>query len=425
MQVRIILCFLIVAATALDPHPAGAAGFALLEQSAVAQGTAYAGAGARADDPSTIFYNPAGITRMPGIELSTGLAGIFPQGTLVSGSSASAAGVPYAGSTGSNSGLTKLLPTFYATAQLSDRLFGGLAVTSPFGLATQYPVGSIARYYALTTQMQTVNIAPTLGWRLLPNLSAGGGIEIETADAHLSTALDLGSLLGAPGHADGIATVRGSDTALGWNIGLLYEPRPGTRVGLTYRSAVFHRLEGSVSYGGVPLPLSGLPALRPRPATAEVPEPATAALSLAQDFGRWTLLGSLTWTGWSIFHDLTALSPQGTITSVPQHFHDTLAVSVGGEYRVNDRLTLQAGTLYDPTPVRAAYRNPELPDNDRYWLSVGAIWRPVPVLALAGTYSHIFAPDATVALADPQRGTLTAQYRLSIDIVSVQATLRF
>lgn len=431
-----------LAAAALLPHQADAAGFALKEQSAVAQGASYAGAAARADDPSTMFYNAAGITKLGGYQVSLGASNIFPDGTLASGSATTGAllgGRPVAGTIGTNSGVNAVLPNLTATAQLTDTLFVGLGITSPFGLATKYPTNSIARYYALTTDLKTVNIAPTIAWQVIPELSIGGGINIETANAHLSNSVDFGSIgalsgLGrfglVPGSADGIATVKGRDTAVGWNVGLLYEPIPGTRIGVSYRSAMFHQLDGAIIYSGVPTLLTR--SFQNQNATAKVPEPSTASVSVAQTLGDFTLLGDVTYTGWSIFQNLQAYTGTTLASTTTEKFRDTVSVSFGADYKVNDQFTLRAGTMYDPTPVQKQYRTPRIADSDRYWLSGGVTYRPIPKLALTAAYSHLFAHDASVNLVDAGPGTpnftkgnLSATYNVSVDIFSVQASYRF
>jgi len=419
-----------------------AAGFELLEQSAVTQGNAYAGTGARADDPSTMYSNPAGITKLPGFQISVGASGVFPHGTLTSGTATTGyylGGTTYSGVVGTNSGSTAAVPNFTATAQVADTLFLGLGLTSPFGLATKYPIDSVARYYALTTQLRTLNIAPTIAWQALPQLSLGAGIAIETAEGHFSNAVDFGAIgalhgLGPygllPGRADGSATISGNDTALGWNVGALYEPLPGTRIGLAYRSAVFHDLSGTVTYYNVPAPLAA--SFRNQAASAKIPEPGKASLSIAQDLGPWTVLASLTYTGWSIFHSLTAYSGGTIVSATPESFHDTVAVAVGADYRVNDKLTVRAGAMFDPTPIQGGLRNSRLADNDRYLLSIGATYHALPNLALTAAYSHIFANDAAVNQVDAGpgtqnylRGNLMAMYSLSVDIVSVELSDRF
>ena len=421
---------------------AHAAGFALKEQSAVAQGASFAGAAARADDPSTLFFNAAGMTKLKGYQVSLGLSNILPSGVLQSGSATTGAllgGRAYGGVTGTDSGVNAVVPNFYATAQLTDMLFVGLAVTSPFGLATKYPTNSIARYYALTTDLKTVNIGPSIAWQVLPQLSIGAGLNVETAKAHLSNSVDFGAVgalsgLGKfgllPGTADGIATVRGNDTAVGWNAGLLYEPLPGTRIGVNYRSAMFHQIEGAVEYSGVPGLLAS--SFRNKPATAKVPQPSSASISLAQDIGKFTALGDITYTGWSIFRNLQAYAGSTLVTQTVEKFNDTVALSIGADYRLSEQVTLRAGTMYDQSPVQKQYRTPRIADNDRYWLSGGVTYRPIPSLALTGAYSHLFVHDASVNLTDAGPGTpnfikgnLSASYKLAIDIISFQAAYKF
>jgi long-chain fatty acid transport protein len=421
---------------------AQAAGFELKDQSAVAQGTSYAGAGARADDPSTMYYNAAGITQLPGIQISTGLSAIMPQANVRSGSATTGALLgftPYAGTTGNDAANNAIVPNIYGSAQITDQLWAGLAITSPFGLATKYPASSVARYYAVTTALQTINIGPTVAWKILPNWSIGGGLNVETADAHLSNAVDFGGIgalhglgfLGLlPGTADGLATLKGNDTAVGWNLGTLYQPQPGTNLGLSYRSAMFHALSGTLSYQNVPLPLAA--AFTNANATAKLPEPATGDLSIAQDLGRWTLLGDLTYTGWSVFRTLSVYTGSALANTTIEKFRDTLAISLGADYHWNDQLTLRAGTMYDPTPIQNADRTPNLPDGNRVWLSIGATYKPMPNLSLSAAYSHVFVNSSTVNLVDAGPGTanflkgnLVASYGSSIDIISVEATYRF
>ncbi len=434
-------------AAGLVAHAGGAqaAGFALKEQSAEAQGASYAGAGARADDPSSMFYNPAGITQLPGIQVSGSIAGIMPNGTLANGAATTGkflGNMPYAGTTGTNSGVDAAVPSIYISAQLSDSLFAGFALTSPYGLATKYPSSSIARYYALTTDLKTMNFGPILAYKITPQLSIGGGVNIETAEAHLSNAMDFGSIAYAqtrgassifgltPGTNTGSATLHGTDTAVGWNVGVLYKVDDTLRIGAAYRSAMYHNISGSVAYGGVPALLAAN--FTAIPASAKVPEPATANLSVAKDIGKWTLLGDLTYTGWSVFQNLSVYSSGSQVTTTTENFKDTIGVAAGADYRYSDQLTLRGGVAWDPTPVQNAYRTPRIADNDRFWVSVGATWRPTPNWAISGAYSHLFANNDTVNLTDLGPGTanqfkgnLMATYNVSVDIVSAQVTYKF
>lgn len=420
---------------------AQASGFALKEQSAEYQGASFAGSAARSDDPSTLFYNPAGMTQLPGYQVSISGSLILPQATLELGTASlntPFGAVSAGGTVGRDAGENVVLPSFYATAQLAPDWHVGLAVTSPFGLATKYDGSSIARYYALTTSLTTYNFTPSVAWQALPTLSVAAGLQVETADARLSNAVDFGSIGAlyripgyAPGRNDGVASLKGSDTQVGWQIGLLYEPVPGTKIGFDYRSPIFHKLTGSVSFQGVPTPLTAAPAFSPGNAVAKLVTPDTFSLSLAQDVGQVTLLASVDYTEWSRFKQLLATWPTGS-SLTQENWVNTTMVALGADWRVSPDWTLRGGLAYDQTPVRDSTRTPRIPDDNRFWVSVGATWRPIPKLAISAAYTHIFVDSPNINLVDlgpgtPNygRGNLQASYSNQIDILSLGGTFSF
>jgi long-chain fatty acid transport protein len=305
---------------------------------------------------------------------------------------------------------------------------------------TKSPADAISRYHALTSSLRTVDIVPALSWRPLPNLAIGAGLQIQYATARLSNAVDFGAVGAAarlpflPGSRDGRATVTGNDTAVGWQIGAQWEPLVGTRLGLAFRSAVFHGLKGDATFEGVPAPLAGLRDFAHTSARAKLVTPETLNLGLSQRIdARITLLAGAEWTNWSRFQDLVIRFDNGRAPSVTeQRWRDSWFLSLGGEYRWNEALTLRAGFAYDQTPVRDAERTPRIPDNNRTWLSVGASYALRPGVILSAGYSHIFAPDAKVNLADPGpggsnllRGNLNSAYSASVDILTAQLRFTF
>jgi long-chain fatty acid transport protein len=430
-----------VALAVASSGTAHAAGFALKEQSAIDQGASFAGSAARADDPSTLFFNPAGMTQLPGYQVSVSGSLILPQANLDSGSASinTARGpFPLGGTVGNNATLQALLGSLYATAEITPDWHVGLAVSSPYGLTTKYDTSSVARYYALTSYLRTYNITPSVAWQALPELSLSAGLQIQVADARLSNAVDFGTL-GAglrlpgfrPGQNNGDATLKGDDTALGWQVGALYEPVKGTRVGFDYRSAVFHTLSGSINFQGVPRPFSALPNFQGAAATAKLATPDVYSLGLAQDIGDFTVLAEIDYTMWSRFQNLQAIWSTGSTLTV-ENWHNSVMASLGADWRVAPDWTLRAGVAFDQTPVSSAERTPRIPDADRYWLSVGATWKPMPRLAISAAYSHIFVSSSQVNLVDAgpgtpnfTRGNLSANYSGQINILSLQGTISF
>jgi long-chain fatty acid transport protein len=418
---------------------AAATGYELREQSAVGQGVSFAGAAARDDDPSMIFFNPAAMASLPGMQGAIVGSGIFPTGEVTSGTAtrnAALGGARITGTLGGDVALDAFVPATYATVELAPAWRFGLGITAPWGLVTKNPAESIARYHALTSSLRTANITPALSWQVLPNLAIGAGLQIQYASARLSSGIDFGAIQGPPGFApgarDGRSTVSGTDTAIGFQLGAQWEPLAGTRLGLAFRSAVFHELTGDASFEGAPFPLSLSPGFAHTGARSKLVTPETLHLGLSQRIdARWTLLTGLEWTNWSRFRELVVTFDNGRAPSVTEEkWRDSVFLSIGGEYRWSEALTLRAGFAYDQTPVREADRTPRIPDNDRYWLSVGASYQIRRNVTLSAAYTHIFVDDATVTLRDPGpnntnlfRGNLDATYRASVDILTAQ--LRF
>jgi long-chain fatty acid transport protein len=425
------------------PGEVGATGFELRETSAVGQGVSFAGSAARNDDPSMMFVNPAALAGLPGIQGAVVVSGILPTSSAenVSGTrNAAFGGSAITGSAGGDIAHDALVPATYVSARIAPDWTLGLGVTAPFGLTTKSPNDAIARYHALTSSLRTVNVTPAVAWQARPDLALGAGLQLQQAHARLSSAVDFGTIGAAsglpfaPGSRDGRSTVVGDDTAVGWQLGAQWEPVQGTRLGLAFRSALFHELTGDATFEGVPAPLNASPNFRNTGARAKLVTPETFHVGLSQRFGEnWTLLGGLEWTNWSRFRELRINFDNGRAPSVTEeNWRDSYFLSLGGEYRLTPAVTLRAGVAYDQSPIPAADRTPRVPDNDRYWLSFGASWQAMPGVTLTAGYTHIFVNEGQVRLRDPGpnntnlfRGNLDANYRGSVDIFAIQARFAF
>ncbi len=205
---------------------AAATGYELREQSAVGQGASFAGAAARGDDPSFIFFNPAAMAWLPGTQGALVGSAIFPNAEAQSGSAtrnATFRGSSIVGSLGGDIGVDAFVPATYATIALAEDFRFGVSLNSPWGLVTKSSNDFIGRYHALTSSLRTVNVSPAVSWRPLPNLAFDAALQIQHAATRLSNAVDYGAA-GAraglvPGSRDGRATVAGSDTSFGWHVG--------------------------------------------------------------------------------------------------------------------------------------------------------------------------------------------------------------
>lgn len=168
-------------------------------------------------------------------------------------------------------------------------------------------------------------------------------------------------------------------------------------------------------------------------ATAAPDLPAMASLGISQRLGRrWTLLGEVQRTGWSSFDALNVAfaNPNQAPVVTAEASDDSWFVALGVDHAWSEQLALRAGIAFDQSPVGDDHRTPRVPDSDRPWLSVGASWKAADGFALSVGYSHIIPDDAAIAhrASDPEslfRGDLDARTSASIDIVAIQASLRF
>ena len=398
---------------------AHASAFALIEQSASGLGNSYAGAAAAADDASIIFYNPAGMSLLPGgMQVSAGLALINLSAKFSdSGSSPSTSpGARPLGNDGGNAGDLSAVPNVYFAMDLAKDWKLGVGVSVPFGLKTEYDPTWVGRFQAIKSDIKTYNINPSVSYKLDDKTSFGFGLNYQKIDAELSRAVVIG-----PG-AETVATVKGDDTSWGFNAGAMFQLAPDTRLGVSYRSSIKYNVSGTVNVAAVPA-LNGN-------ANVDIKMPDTFSIALNHRLdSKWTLLGDVTWTGWSKIKDLTIVTSNGQPPDVTQeNFKNTWRVGVGAVHRASDAWSLKMGLAYDQTPVNDTDRTARLPDNDRLWLSFGGQYKMSKDSTLDLGYAHLFIKDAPINQnggSAAANGQLVGTYKGSVDIFGAQFAYRF
>ena len=429
---------------------AHAAGYAVAEQSARGLGSAFAGEAATAEDASTVFFNPAGMSRLAGTQIVAAGHVILPEAEFHDrGSQVNPlfGGAPLTGRDDDGAS-NAFVPSFYLSHELSPAWSVGFGVNAPFGLRTGYAPDWIGRYHAIQSLLTTYNLNPSVSYSV-GRAAIGVGFDAQYALARLTNAVDLGSvclgaeatgqvprgactlLMLAPQNADGFAKVKGEDWGFGFNLGVLWEPVDGTRVGLAYRSRVEHTLDGEAKFRvpdkAAALKLSG--ALVTTDATAVVTFPDLVSLSFRHDFSpAVALLADATWTNWSLFRELRVdfQNPNQPAVTEPENWNDTWRLALGGILHVLPALGLRAGFAWDQSPVpNGAHRTPRIPDADRFWLTTGLGYQVLESLRIAAGYAHIFSQDPKTNNADPSTGNiLHGHFSAGANIVGVQASWR-
>jgi long-chain fatty acid transport protein len=445
------------------PLAAQASGFALLEQSASRLSTAFAGSGVTADDATSMYFNPAGLGRLEQAQLIALTSGIEITSEFRDSGSAAAFGQPLGGS-GGDAGDWNVVPGAYLAIPLGERFNIGLGINAPFGLKLDYDDGWVGRFQALKSEIETLNVNPSLAMRVNDRLSIGVGVSYQRLQAELTNAVNYSAVVAqgvqqlvaqgllpaaaAPGiiaanaGLEGGARVRGDDSGWGFNVGVMFDASDTTRIGLSYRSSIDYDVGGTVTFtppstvsnpvgAGIVAAASaeGAP-LSSGPVSVALEVPDSALLSVQQQVGdKLTLLGDVAWTGWSTVQELRVVRDSGAVVSqTPEHWRDVFRYALGMSYDVKEHLTLRAGAAYDNTPVPDATRTPRLPDADRTWLTAGARWQATDALLIDFGYAHLFSRTVPLnqnAGSTAASGLLVGEQESDIDIVSAQLVYRF
>lgn len=400
---------------------AWASGFQLMEQNASQLGNAYAGTAAAAEDASTIYFNPAGMSRLKGRDFAVSLNAIRPSSEFENrGSTLTNNGVAIPGLTGDNGGDAgdwALLPAIYYAHAIDNKWSLGISVNAPFGLKTDYDAGFIGRFQGLKSELETLAITPTVSYKVNDQLALGVGVRAQRADATLTSAT-------SPLLPGAVNTLEGDDWGFGFSLGVLYQATPNTRLGASYQSSIDYTLEGTLVSPGVP---GGV-----IPVTADLELPDIATVSVVHQLNpQWELLADVAWTNWSKFRELRVVGPTGaTVSQVPQNWDDTWRFALGANYRYNDKLKFRVGVAFDETPTSDEFRTVRIPDEDRIWLAFGVQYKVTPNGTLDIGYVHIFVDDPRINKketlgAGPTGTRVVGEVDADVNIIGVQYSHSF
>jgi long-chain fatty acid transport protein len=267
--------------------------------------------------------------------------------------------------------------------------------------------------------MLTLNINPSIGYKLTEQLSVGLGISLQYIDVQLTQMADLGALGMPPASqmADGKIRLEADDWSWGYNLGLTYQLHEATRIGIAYRSKISHSLEGDEKLwtsNGIELADQNIKA------DIDLPENLSVAVH-HQLNNQWAISADITWTRWSRFETLSVESTGGTFDiDKAENWKNTLRYGLGADYRYNDKWTFRTGIAYDETPIPNEFRTARILGTDRKWVSIGASYTVSDEFIVDGAYTHMFMSDPTINEADSNGYVLAGKYDSGVDMVGLQ-----
>jgi long-chain fatty acid transport protein len=341
-------------------------GFDIYEQSAKAVGMAGAII-AQADDPSAIFFNPAGITQLDGTQVSLGACLVMP--TMQFKSSGNALMGTFPGETNKIKDHTWVIPNAYITHKINDKVSVGMGAFAHFGLGVEWPQYWEGRFTPGTTKtiLKTNSISPVIAFKPLENLSIGLGPYIQYFDIQLNNLVFIAPPTPpiTPNNnraqtADANLTANNWDW--GWQAGFQLKIVEGLTFGAAYLSEIRHKInDGDQKLTS----LANGAAILKQGFSGEFTLPATLRLGLAWQGGPWVVEAGAQWTEWTSYKTLQAIFENGTSLTSPKNWHNAWLWRIGAQYRVNKYLDLRAGFLYDETPIPSSTMDPLVPSGDR------------------------------------------------------------
>ncbi len=421
---------LIVGASAVSEAQAGA--FGIQEQSSYFMGMGYAGAAA-GGDISSMFWNPAATATLQGFNTSSSYTGIIGSAkeTATGGVLVTGPGFPVPGLTPTSTdvGTSALVPSSYATLQLTDQLYAGVGLNAPFGLVTKPDNGFWAGSpLATTSKIFSLDANPTLAYKITPTLTVGAGIQIEYFEIKLDHADLSFPLIGLRAPA---RNYKADDVGVGATAGVIWQPAPGTSIGLGYRSSVKENVSGAYALSPAPFSFGAI-------ATGSLTLPDKVTLSGRQALSdRLTVLGTVEWDRWSSIGNVTATMP-GFSETLNLDYKDGWFYSLGAEYAYSPSLTMRTGVGYEVSPITDSTRDILLPDSNRVHLNFGASYKWSDKITINAAYSHLFFDNASFCMAQPNPAAntthcisggnvplLSGSAEASVDIVSIGINYKF
>jgi long-chain fatty acid transport protein len=421
---------------------ASADSFAINEYSTRDLGLANAGRATQRGDAAAAWGNPALIAALRRGTVTGSLSGILGDSQFDDRGSIDLLSRPLGGDT---RGFLEnaLVPGVQAAWPINDRMAVGLAITAPFGLATEYESNWPGRYQALKSSLRTVDINPSFSWQITDSFAVGVGVSAQYAKATLNSMIDFGAVclsrlapascagLGLlPQAADGFTEIEGDSWEWGWNVGAAWSPTPDWTIGLTYRSGVDHTLEGDAKFV-VPTNaaiLTSTGAFTDTPGSAELNLPDMAELGVRwQTNPQLALYAAAQWKQWSNLAELRVdfENPAQPDSVEELNYEDSWRYSFGVEYQIEPQWMLRAGLAFDGSPTQPEFRTARIPDNDRMVYAVGASWTPNDDWSVDFAYNRIQIDDTEFDHVGNFNDRVTGEYTGHANVISVGATRRF
>ncbi len=366
--------------TVLLAANANAAGFHLREQSAAAQGNAFAGATAGAENNSYAYFNAAGLTRQSGTQFNIGGTYIAPKARAENVKYIDNSGETHRDSDINNIVHAAVAPNMAFSHQIDEKTFLGVTMNVPYGMVTKYDKNWAGSDHGITSKVTSVTVTPILAYKATDKLSIGAGAQLQYMKAKLTNTV----------YGTYHTRLEGDTFDIGYQLGALYEFNDNTRIGLGYRSEVKHKLKGEIESSAPSILLN-------QDISAHLTTPAMASIGIFHQVSeKWAVMAEYQRVFWSSFDYLTIMGEdtKSQVSQVKEKWRDTNFFAVGASYQIDNQWKWRLGLAYDQAAARLKHRTPRIPDSDRLWYSTGLNYQYNEKLSFDLSYTYIYAHKA-------------------------------
>ncbi len=373
----------------LKTAPAWAGGLALYEMGTPDVGLAAAGWAARAQDASTLFKNPAGMSLLSKSELQGGIQAGYINMKFSPNSQTTTTGSDGGNAVGWFPGGS----LFYAH-KITPDLSVGMGVLSYFGNSLKYDGDWVGRHYAQEATLIGFTFMPAVSYRINDWLSVGAGL-----NAMYGMLKQTAAVRNLEARSDGQLKVEDQDWGFGANLGVIVQPFKGTRIGIDYLSEVKLNFKDTPQFSGIGPGLSAIlqnKNFNSRQLELGVRVPQMVMGSIYQELGpKWAVMANVGWQQWSKFGqvDVTLPNQNATSLTVNGNYQDTWHGAAGVMYKPLVAWTFTAGFGYDSSAVKDEDRSPIFPIGEAYRIGIGTLWQVKPAMKLGFSYEYAFSPS--------------------------------
>lgn len=355
-----------------------AGGFQLNQHGAKASGMSGAFT-AVANDPSAVYWNPAGLSFIKGTHFMISSHLVTP--------SSSFRGISPAIDEYKVVKRTFYPSNFFASHSIDDNWAVGIGFTVPFGLGTKWDEDWVGRYLAVETELQIFTLTPTVSYKITDALSVGAGFNYSFANVKIVQKTPQ-----TPFAGDAKINLDGKDkSAFGYSFGLMFKATEDLTLGASFQSNIDYDFSGSANSEGAQQ-LIDAKRLPVGDVIAKLKTPFNLAVGAAYNLNKdWLISADFQYVGWSSYDSLKVdfVDPAYNDIASPRLYRNSFIIRFGTDYKLSDDFSIRGGLYYDRKPVEDDMVAPSLPETDRIGMTIGAEYSLMKNLSVRGSFLYI------------------------------------